>query len=178
MKNYKEIKFTPGQNIESAVKKLKESGELVCGSFNGEMLYSDIDDIDSAFKKIIGKTKFELDSEKEKFRLNYKKREEEHKEEIPKLTEYWIKKGNEVLAKEYHKFWAECVPIRLDDLYKGMELGACLNIIRELNAGCSLETAKYIIEKQEHSGMSFSLVCSMVKSFCDRGLEFVNYLNH
>jgi hypothetical protein len=31
------------------------------------------------------------------------------------------------------------------------------------------------IENQGHSGMSFGLVCSMVKSFCDRGVEFSSY---
>ena len=49
---YREIEFDAGQNIESAVKELKEQKDLVCGSFNGQMLYSDIDDMDSAYKKI------------------------------------------------------------------------------------------------------------------------------
>jgi len=57
-----------------------------------------------------------------------------------------------------------------------MELGATLDIVKELNAGSELETAKKIIEGQGHSGTSFGLVCSMVKSFCDRGGEFVNYV--
>ena len=67
------------------------------------------------------------------------------------------------------------MPIRLDDLYQGMELKCCLDIVSELNKGCSLDEAKTIIEGQGHSGMSFGLVCSMVKSFCDRGQEFVSY---
>lgn len=46
----------------------------------------------------------------------------------------------------------------------------------EFGAGCELEKANEIIEGQGHSGMSFSLVCSMVKSFCNRGVEFVNYV--
>lgn len=68
------------------------------------------------------------------------------------------------------------MPIRLSDLYRGMELGACLDIVVELNKGCSLKKAKGIIEKQGHSGMSFGLVCSMVASFCDRGREFVDFV--
>jgi hypothetical protein len=68
------------------------------------------------------------------------------------------------------------VPIRLDDLYQGMELKCCLDIVIELNNGCTLNEAKAIIESQGHSGMSFGLVCSMVKSFCDRGTEFVSYV--
>ena len=49
-------------------------------------------------------------------------------------------------------------------------------IVKELNAGCELDKAKEIIEAQGHSGMSFGLVCSMVKSFCNRGSEFVAYV--
>jgi hypothetical protein len=56
-----------------------------------------------------------------------------------------------------------------------MELQMCLDIVLELNNGCKLDEAKTIIENQGHSGMSFGLVCSMVKSFCDRGVEFSSY---
>lgn len=57
-----------------------------------------------------------------------------------------------------------------------MELGACLEIVTELNNGCDLDKAKSIIENQGHSGMSFSLVCHMVKAFCNRGGEFVEFV--
>lgn len=61
--NYRVIQFDAGQNIESAIKMLKRHNGLVCGSFNGQMLYSDIDDVDSAYKKIMGQTKAEFDAE-------------------------------------------------------------------------------------------------------------------
>ena len=92
------------------------------------------------------------------------------------LTKEWIEKGNAILSEQYQEKWAKCVPIRLGDLYRGMELGATLDIVKELNAGCELEVAKKIIEGQGHSGMSFGLVCSMVKAFCERGNEFSNYV--
>ena len=47
---HRKIEFGLG-NIESAVKELaryKERGELVYGEFNGQKLYSDTDDLDSA----------------------------------------------------------------------------------------------------------------------------------
>jgi hypothetical protein len=94
------------------------------------------------------------------------------------MTQIWIEKGNQILDEKYRELWAKCVPIRLGDLYKGMELQMCLDIVLELNNGCSLDEAKSIIENQSHSGMSFSLVCSMIKSFCNRGEEFVNYLKY
>ncbi len=173
--NYREIQFGAGQSLETAIKELKEHKDLVCGSFNGKMLYSDVDDIDSAFKKVTGRTKAEFDAEREKEHLEYEERKRKHKEAIPELTKEWIEKGNEILAEKYRETWAKCVPIRLGDLYEGMELKATLDIVKELNSGCELETAKAIIEGQGHSGMSFGLVCSMVKSFCDRGAEFASY---
>lgn len=177
-KNYKEIEFMAGESIESAIKELnryKEKNELVFGTFNGQKLYSDIDDLDSAYKKITGKTKTEFDAEQKAENDRYVEEQKKHKESIPKLTKEWIGKGNGILDEKYRETWAKCVPIRLDDLYQGMELKCCLDIVSELNNGCSLDEAKSIIEKQGHSGMSFGLVCSMVKSFCDRGNEFVIY---
>src|SRR5574344_2081843 len=174
-KEYRKIEFRGGQSIETAVKELKSYEELVCGSFNDKMLYSDVDDVDSAYMKIIGKTKREHDAEVQLQNERYEERKRKHKEAIPELTKEWIEKGNEILAEKYHETWAKCVPIRLDDLYQGFELGACLEIAKALNAGCELEVAKGIIEGQGHSGMSFRLVCSMVKSFCDRGTEFASY---
>jgi len=173
--NYREIEFSAGETIEEAVKELKRHKDLVCGTFNGQILYSDVDDMDFAFKKITGKTKAEFDAEMKADNDRYKDEERKHKEAIPELTKEWIEKGKDILAEKYHETWGECVPIRLGDLYRGMELKATLDIVKELNAGCELEVAKGIIEGQGHSGMSFGLVCSMVKSFCDRGSEFASY---
>lgn len=44
-----------------AVSELKSHESLVCGKFNDQMLYSDIDDLDSAYKKITGLAKSEFD---------------------------------------------------------------------------------------------------------------------
>jgi ribosomal protein S21 len=174
-KNYRNIEFMAGENIESAIKELKSHKDLVCGSFNGQILYSDVDDIDSAYKKITGKTKAECDEAERKRHEEYEAENKRHEEAIPRLTEEWIEKGKTILDEKHHELWNKIVPIRLGDLYKGMELGDCLDIVKELNAGCELDAAKKIIEEQGHSGMSFGLVCSMIKTFCDRGEEFVKY---
>lgn len=176
-KKYKQIDFGFG-NIESAINKMKCHGELVCGSFNGIMLYSDIDDLESAYLKITGKTKKECDAAEKIRRDKYAAQQKSHNEAIPELTKDWIEKGNQILDEKYRGTWAICVPIRLGDLYQGMELQMCLDIVLALNNGCTLEAAKNIIESQGHSGMSFGLVCSMVKSFCNRGNDFLNYVRH
>jgi hypothetical protein len=174
-KIYREIEFGFG-DIDSAIKELKSHSDLVCGSFNGKMLYSDIDDIDSAYLKITGKTKAELDEAERIRRQEYKEQQRKHKEAIPELTKEWIEKGNSILDEKYRELWAKCVPIRLDDLYQGWELKCCLDVIEELNKNTLLIRAKKIIDNQGHSGMSYQLVCSMIKSFCDRGKIFVDYL--
>lgn len=179
MTNYEKIEFGAGDSIDSAIKRLqpfKESGKLVYGEFNGKKLYSDIDDIDSAYKKITGKTKLEFDEERKIEHDKYVEDQNNHKNAIPELTKEWIEKGNTILGEKYREYWAEIVPIRLSDLYQGMELGCCLDIVVELNNGCTLDKAKDIIVNQDHSGMSYSLVCSMVKAFCDRGSEFASYV--
>lgn len=177
-KDYKQIEFFWG-NLEDAVNKLIEhklNNELVFIEFNGKKLYSDIDDMDSAFVKVTGKTKAEFDEMERIRHEEYLESERKHKEEIPELTLKWIENGKKVLDTKYLSKWNKCVPIRLGDLYKGMELEMCLDIVKELNNGCTLEKAKEIVESQGHSGMSFGLICSMVKSFCNRGSEFVSYV--
>ena len=51
----------------------------------------------------------------------------------PNKTKEWRDKGHEILDEKYRSDWDNVVPIRLDDLYEGMELKACLDIIEELN---------------------------------------------
>lgn len=48
-------------------------------------------------------------------------------------VEYYVEKGHELLDKKYWKDWDEIVPIRLNDLYHGMELKCCLEIVSALN---------------------------------------------
>jgi len=172
---HRKIEFYFG-TIAEAIEELKKYKDLVYLEFNGQKLYSDTDDINSAYLKVTGKTKEEVEEAQRLSNEKYEAEKRQHEEAIPELTKEWIEKGKQILDEQYHKDWIKCVPIRLEDLYRGMELGMCLDIVRELNDGCSLDRAKEIIESQGHSGMSFGLVCSMIRSFCDRGLEFVNYV--
>ena len=174
MKNYREIEFGFG-NIEEAVKELKSHKDLVKGTFNGQILYSDVDDMDSAYKKVTGKTKAQFDEAEKQRQIEYKRQQKKHKDSIPKLTIEWVEKGKKILDKKHHKLWTKIVPIRLGDLYQGMELGNCIEIVEQLNKGTELEKVKLLIEGQGHSGMSFELVCSMVREFADRGNKFVEY---
>ena len=55
--------------------------------------------------------------------------------------EHWIEEGHKIIDSKYWEKWDMCVPIRLDDLYHGMELGCCLEIVKALNEGCELSQA-------------------------------------
>lgn len=179
MNKYKEIEFLAGDTIEDAVKELldyKDKGKLVYGTFNGHVLYSDKVTMDNAYLKITGKTKSEFDKAQRQTINEIKKQREDHEAKIPELIELWKKKGREILTEDKWEYWDKIVPIRLNDLYQGMELGCCLDIIKILNDNGTLEEAKEKVESQDHSGMSFSLVCSMVGKFCERGEAFIDYV--
>lgn len=178
-KNYRKIEFLAGNTIEMAVTQLldyKERGLLACGDFNGVTLYSDAVTMDDAYKSITGKTKSEFDDFQREEIEKGKRMRAEHQKSIPSLCEEWKAKGREVLDEDKWERWDTIVPIRLDDLYQGMELGCCLAIVDILNTSGNLDDAKKEIESQGHSGMSFGLVCAMVKEFCDRGQEFVDHV--
>ena len=106
----------------------------------------------------------------------YEKKKREHEEAIPELTKKWIEEGHKVLDKSVWEWWDSIVPIRLGDLYQGMELGCCLDIICALNSDASFETVNEVFDKQGHSGMSYSLVKSMVYKCGDKGEKFVKWL--
>lgn len=178
-KKYEQIDFFAGNTVEQAVNELlsyREKGKLVCGEFNGVTLHSDTVTMDSAYLEIVGKTKLEFDKEQQEWKDNYNRQKKEHEDNIPNLTKEWMGKGREILSEDKWEYWDEIVPIRLSDLYQGMELGACLDIVSILNNNGTLDEAKEKIENQGHSGMSFGLVCAMVKEFSDRGNEFVEYV--
>lgn len=178
-KEYKVIRIPYGWSIEEAVEDLlkrKDNGELVCADFNGHTLCSDTVTLDNAYLEVVGKTKEQFDKDRKEWRERLDREKEEHEARIPKLTEEYITKGHEILDEQYWTSWDECVPIRLRDLYRGMELKACLDIVEPLNNGCSLEEAKEIIDSQNHSDLSFGLVRTMVRAFCDRGEEFAKYV--
>jgi len=178
---YKKIEFFCGCTIDEAVKRLleyKETGENVYIEFNGVNLYSTTVNINDAYILITGMNKQDYDEKIRKEHEEYKQKEKEHELKIPELTEEWIKKGHDILDIKYWDKWDEIVPIRLKDLYHGMELKCCLEIIKMLNNGEPYENCKFVLDDQGHSGMSYSLVSRMIYEFCDEGQHFSNYINN
>lgn len=178
----KQIEFYAGETIENAWKALlKESadcGETCFGTFNGQQLLS-TDTLDEAYKKVTGLTKSEFDEQDRKEREEYKRREEEFIASIPSKAEEYKKAARGVIIEEQYNYWDEIVPIRLHDLYHGMELDATLEICRimrdeSISLEERIEKAKEAFDNQGHSGMSAGLVLSMIKAFCPDGREVYN----
>lgn len=175
MKNYKKIDSCWGMTIDMAVNELlqyKERGELAFLEFNGIKLYSDTVTLDGAYIAITGITKADHEERVGKQREEYKREGEKYQAKSPLLVAVWQDKGRAFVKLDKLDLWDKCVPARLNDLYHGMELGACEEIIIALNNGCTIGEAKTIIENQNHSGMSYGLVRSMVREFAERGQEF------
>ena len=181
-KNYIELDewLSPLERCVERLLQFKERGELVKYQFNGHWLYSDIITMDSAYLEITGKNKKDYDKAqeewKEKLRIESELAEKAARENIPN----WIEKGHKAFAEDKWKEWDKIVPIRAEDLYHGMELDNTLQIQEILLNEYSEETfekAKTCMEDQGHSGMSWYLVCAMIKEFCIHGEEFVMWLN-
>jgi len=176
MINYKEIEVTVGSSIYHVHSRLtKDIKKNYCTKFNDIMLYS-TDSLDGMFLKVTGQTKQEFEDARKQEQLDFKRKDLEHKYKIPELTKEWVENGKKTLTKDKWSLWEEMVPIRLGDLYKGMELGCCLEILEILKTN-NQEKAKQSIYDQGHSGMSFGLVCSMLYALCeDKDKDFVKAL--
>ena len=85
-------------------------------------------------------------------------------------VQQWIDWGKENLKPEVQELWEEIVPIRLDDLYEGMELVALKEIVEAYNDGKPREEIKEILINQGHSGMSYGLMCALIYDFIDKEL--------
>lgn len=85
-------------------------------------------------------------------------------------VQQWLDWGKENLKPEVQELWEEIVPIRLDDLYEGMELVALKEIVEAYNDGKPREEIKEILLNQGHSGMSYGLMCALIYNFIDKEL--------
>ena len=177
---YKELCGMNGYTLEEVIKALKECHKLRFVDFNGHCIYSDnIEDVDEIYKKVIGKTEEEFKNDKKEFREEYKKHKEELNYKIEELAKEYIEKAKGVIVDEKLDYWAKIVPIRLGDLYEGMELQATLDIIISLGENKDdFESAKKVLDSQGHSGHSYALIISMLSEFSPNGEKLVEWLKN
>lgn len=175
--DYVEIDFWG--NLKEAIEQLQyyhRRKMKVKTNFNGNWLYSDKVDLENTYKEVTGKTYTEFRKWQQEEHEQYLREEAEHKAKIPELTKHYIEEGHKLIEEKYWELWDKCVPIRLDDLYKGWELDCCLEIIKALNENKSFVECKKIFSNQGHSGMSAGLMKSMLKSFHKDGEKLIEIL--
>lgn len=173
------IEFYPGQDLDGAYKDLQMNAPC-CGEFNGKVLYS-TDSIDEIYAKVLGTTKWEHEEYLRKNHEEYERKEAEFKAKIPQLTEEYRKRARGIIPEEHLEYWDKIVPIRINDLYHGMELDCWLELITMLNDDTKdelekLESCRTLFSKQGHSGMSAGLVFSGLKHFHPLGEKLVTFI--
>lgn len=176
-----DVEFGCGCDIKECYELLERTSKkhnvIAKGLFNGKEINSSMS-LDECFEVILGMSEKEFEDRERKQLEEMKKHEEEFKSSIPSLIEEYCGKARGVISEDRLSRWDKIVPIRLGDLYEGMELECTLELVKALDIeGCSLEEGKKIINKQGHSGMSFMLMKSMLLEFCIRGKEFVDYIS-
>lgn len=178
----KEVRIPGGTNIDEALGLLKEeerkTGEPCFAKFNDKELNS-FDTVDEAYMKIVHKTKAEFDDEQRKWKEEYDRAEKEHQARIPELTEHYRKAARGLIRDSELEYWDKIVPIRLGDLYHGMELQQvldCCEIMRDksLVFAVRLEKAYDTFMAAGHSGMSANLTMAMIARFCPHGVELAD----
>lgn len=166
--------------VKARREKYGRTGEFVVyGIFNGvEILHTDTPDEISM--KVTGKTIAEREAARKARIDEYERKEAEHKAKIPSLTEKYKKEARGVIPENKLELWDKIVPIRLGDLYQGMELDEWLKMIKVLNEDLPKEErfsqAKEIFDSAGHSVMSGGLVLSGLREFHPDGNECAEYI--
>ncbi len=174
----KEIE-TYGWDIDSCLNDLKKEAakynEICYCKFNDNRLFS-TDSVDDAYLRTVGKTKAEYDKYCEQQRLKYEQKEAEHKAKIPALEKEYKEMARGLVIESELEYWDKIVPIRLSDLYHGMELKQTLvycSIMRDekMSKDERLRKCYRIFMDSGHSGTSANLTAAMIERFCPYGEE-------
>jgi hypothetical protein len=178
-----ELEVLPGDYFTEVHKKLKRKsldGNMYYAIFNGNKITSSMSE-DTMYLTIVGMNKNSYDKAEAERKRKIEEEELAFKERLPKVIDGYIAKGQNVLEPQYLPLWNKIVPIRLDDLYKGMELDCWLDLIEVLNDKRLTVDERFIVafavfNNQGHSGMSASLVKRGLRVLCSLGNEFVEYI--
>lgn len=178
-----ELEVLPGDRFTEVYKELKRKsldGNMYYAIFNGNKITSAMRE-DTLYLTIVGMNKSSYDKAREEEKRQIEEEERAFKERLPKVINGYIAKGKNVLEPQYLPLWNKIVPIRLDDLYKGMELNCWLDLIEVLNDNRLSVNERFIFAMiifrgQRHSGLSASLVKTGLRDLCSLGNEFVEYI--
>ena len=168
--------------LDNAVEFLNDAraeGRNIYIEFNGQKLYSLLDDEDSCYMKVVGTTKKEFEQKQQRWLEEREKREKEENAKAQSKIPYWIEEGNKLIYPQMQQKWARCA----GDIYHGAELDNALEIMKVLDnipGEEGLIEAKKILDNAGHSGASYGITTSIIFTFSKRGPEFYRdiYLNN
>ena len=167
------VEFHAGMEIKNAFRTLHEeaikTGDVTCGSFNDHTITSQMT-LDKCYRIITGQSKTEFEEAVRKRAEEYERREKELQERVPAMVEEYKEKAKGLIKESEWDYFVKILPVRCSDLYHGFEIQSMLDIIRVLmdnkdDTAAALDKAGKVFEEQGHSGMSASLVLSLVKRF-------------
>lgn len=84
----------------------------------------------------------------------------------------WIERGKKYIYSEKLNEWEKCVHKRALGSYNGLELNYALEIMDALNNASPFEEIAELLNGQNHSGVSYSIVMSIILNFSKNGPEF------
>lgn len=163
--------------LVSLINEYREKGENCFFEFKNEKFYSLLDNEESCYKKLTGMTKDEYVEKQERLRKEQERRDEEEKQRAIKNIPNWIEKGKKYIYPQRYKKWTECVEYRAEDIYHGMDLNCALEIMDHLDKGVPFQQVYDIMKEQNHTGLSYSTVMSMITNFSKKGPEFYRFVD-
>ena len=157
-------------NIDEAVEVLtyaREQGRNLWFDFNGHKLYSADVTLDSAYIEVLGMDKATYEKKQKEWREEYERKEKEEEEAAQAKIPYWKEEGKKYIPQPLWEEWEKCVEIRAGDLYHGKELDSLLDILKAIDEGKAKTTddVEKILDDQNHSGSSYGIMKSMLKTF-------------
>ena len=164
------------ENFVKQMQAFEANGLHVEADFNGRIFYSDTITMDDAYLKVTGYTKDEFDRAVEAEHQRALEEERQYKARLPELKAHYIEAGQALIAEDKWSEWERCVDIRLGGLYKGADLEASLELMTQLSNGMDFADVRETLNDQDHSGASYGIVVSIVRSFSDQGEEFSDFL--
>ena len=175
-KEYQPYYLGWGITVEQAVVELiKESikkKQLLYCKFNIYYLFSDEVSLDSAYKEIVGKSYNEFkESEKKKYEVILKQNAE-YEKKVPHYIQHYLDKGHKIIDETYWSEYDKIVEPCVRGMYKGSDIDQALELIQMLNDNDEIADVVKKLKLQDHSGFSMSVVRTIVRDFCNRGMIF------
>lgn len=166
-------------DLDEVIEKLKifkNADVNVYVDFNGSKLYSLLDDADSCYKKVTGKTKAEFEEAERQWREEYERKEAAETEKAKAAIPSYIEAGKELIYPQKFESWKSCVKNRVSDLYHGADLVNALEAMKELENSGDFAKAKSIIDSAGHSGASYGMVMKIIVNFSKKGPDFYEFM--